>query len=123
MGASTASTGQIAPHVNATAEVQRRLQRARGRDLGDAELVARVRAELVVGHELVGDEAGQAGLDAAVLVDLRELAQLGLGGSSASASASTRRSASSASRCELTEMYSPAAIDIAPADQAGDARR
>ena len=56
----------------------RGLERPGGRDLGDAELVAHVRAELVVRHQLVGDEARQAGLDAAVLVDLRQLAQLGV---------------------------------------------
>ena len=39
----------------------RGLERARDRDLGDAELVAHVRAELVVRHELLGDEARQPG--------------------------------------------------------------
>ena len=78
IGASViASNGRIAPTVNATAEVPRGLERAGDRDLGDAELVAHVRAELVVRHELIGDEAREAGLDAAVLVDLRELVQLG----------------------------------------------
>ena len=66
----------------------RGLERARGRDLGDAELVAHVRAELVVRHQLFGDEPREPGLDAAVLVDLRELAQLAAAGSRAIASAS-----------------------------------
>ena len=66
-------------------------------------------------HELLGDEAGEAGFDAAVLVDLRELVQLGAAVLLAAPRLRRARSASSASRCELTEMYSPAAIDIAPA--------
>ena len=36
-----------------------------------------MRADRVVRHELIGDQPRQAGLDAAVLVDLRELVQLG----------------------------------------------
>ena len=56
---------------------ERGLQRAGDHDLGDAELVARVRADRVVRHELVGDEAGEPGLDAALLVDLGELVHLG----------------------------------------------
>ena len=47
VGASTASTGQIAPHVNATADVHAACSGSAGREVGDAELVARVRAELV----------------------------------------------------------------------------
>ena len=71
LGASvTASTGKIAPGGERDGRGPRGLQRLGRRDLGDAELVARVRAELVVRHELIGDEARQAGLDAAVLVDL-----------------------------------------------------
>ena len=62
--------GRNAPAVNATRRGPRGLQRPRRRDVGDAELVAHVGAELVVRHELLGDEARQARLDAAVLVDL-----------------------------------------------------
>ena len=71
-----ATSGKIAPAVNASADVHAAWNGRAARDLGDAELVADVRAQLVVRHQLFGDEPREPGLDAAVLVDLRELAQL-----------------------------------------------
>ena len=102
---------------------RRGLERPGGRDLGDAELVAHVRAELVVRHELLGDQAGEPGLDAAVLVDLGELVQLGpavLGERLGLdlAGRPPRRRAASSPRCTRRR-----AIDIAPRDEPGDARR
>ena len=61
-----------------------------------------------------GDLPREIRRDAALLVDPRELSELA-GGSSRSSRSSSRRSARSESRCELTETYSPAAIESAPA--------
>ncbi len=76
LGRTTESNGMRPPIVNASAEIHAAWVGTGRADLGDAELVARVRAELVVRHELLGDEAREPGLDAALLVDLRQLAQL-----------------------------------------------
>ena len=55
---------------------RRGLQRSRDRDVGDAELVTHVCAELVVGHELIGDEARARPGSTPRLSDLGELPQL-----------------------------------------------
>ena len=70
-------------------------------------------AEGVVRGQLLGDLARQLRLDAAMHVDAGELAQLG-GRLLLELLLSFDRSAFSASACEWTETYSPAAIDIAP---------
>ena len=57
---------------------QRGLHRARDRDLRDAELIARVGAERVLGHQLPCDLARQLGLDAALDVDSRQFLPLAL---------------------------------------------
>ena len=81
------------------------------------ELVAQVRLEPVARAELLGDLARERGVEAATDVDLREPSS-SASGCSASSRFSFSMSARSASRCELTETYSPTAIDIAPATSA-----
>jgi hypothetical protein len=81
--------------------------------LFQAELVARMGVERVLGHELMSDLLGELRLDATIFVDVSEFAFL-FGGLVAEARRS-RASAASQSACELTDTYSPAAIDIAPA--------
>ena len=57
---------------------QCRLHGTRRGDLRDAELIARVGAERVLGHQLHRDVARQLGIDAALDVDLRQLLPLAL---------------------------------------------
>ncbi len=95
---------------------QRRLDRPRGGHLGNAEFVARVGAKRILGHQLVGDLARQRRRrrprgD----VDLRQLLPFEFRLDLAVPCVSRARSACSVSDCELTETYSPAAIDMAPA--------
>ena len=73
-----------------------------------------MRAQRILGHQLNGDLARQARRDAALDVDLRQLLALARV-SVLSSSRSRASSAFSVSDCELTETYSPAAIDMAPA--------
>ena len=54
---------------------QRRLQGACAQFLGDAELIARMRGERVMGGELFGDLAGEGGFESALHVDLGELGE------------------------------------------------
>ena len=84
--------------------------------LAEPELVARVGAQRVRRHELLGDLARESRRKAAPLVDRGQLAGLDLGEFS-SARRSRSRSAASELACEPTETYSPAAIAIAPAAQ------
>ena len=79
-----------------------------------SQLVPGVSRECVLGGHLLRDLPGQSGCDASGDVDLRQFVELRLRlfGQFAPFLA---RSASSVSDCELTETYSPAAIDMAPA--------
>ena len=121
-GATTAtSSGMRRADREARRRGERRLDRTRAERLGDAELVARVRAERVVGHELVGDLPGERGIEAARDVDRRQLAGARPRRRPRAPRARASRSALSVSACERTDTYSPAAIDMAPGDQAGDA--
>ncbi len=94
---------------------QRRLDRARRGDVADAEFVAGVGAERVLGHQLPRDLVGgrrrrrRAPDRSATVPGARTRAIC------SSSARSRARSACSVSDCELTETYSPAAIDIAPA--------
>ncbi len=54
------ASGRIAPAVNASADVHAAWTRLRRRDLGDPELVARVRADLVVRHAAAPRRGGRA---------------------------------------------------------------
>ena len=81
----------------------------------EPELVAGVRAERVVRHQLVGDVLGQRRRRGRGRRRSPASSSRSKTGSAARCSRSMSRSASSTSTCELTETYSPAAIDIAPA--------
>jgi hypothetical protein len=76
----TASSGMAAPEANVAADVRAAcgLHWSRGGDLRDAELIARVRAERVLGHQLQRDVTSEIGIDAALDVDLRQLFPLAL---------------------------------------------
>ncbi len=71
------SSGSAAPAAKLAAEVRRRLHRPRGCRARDAELVAGVRAERVVRHQLFGDLARERGVEPSADVDRRELVVLG----------------------------------------------
>ncbi len=90
---STASSGMAAPEAKVAAEVSAACTGRADGDLGDAELVARVGAERILGHQLNGDLARQLGRDAALDVDLRQLLALArdIGAELARARASARR--------------------------------
>ena len=70
--------GRAAPTAKLAGRRQRRLDRARARRLGDAELVAGMRAERIVGHELVGNLLRERRIEAAPDVDRRQLLALAL---------------------------------------------
>ena len=66
------------PHGERCGGCERRLDRAREQDLGDSELVARMCAERVLGHQLFRDFGGKLRVEAALDVDRRELPVLGV---------------------------------------------
>ena len=86
----------------------------RSRIVGDAELVARVRGQRVVRHQLVGDLRRQLRGPGRARRRWRHSRLLGTGGGGEllALAGQIRRSVSA---CELTDTYSPAAIDMAPA--------
>ena len=63
-------------HREAAGRSQRRLNRARAERFGNAELVAGMRAERIVGHELLGDLLRERGIQATTDVDRRQLLSL-----------------------------------------------
>ena len=73
-----------------------------------------MRRQRATGRERLGNLQRQVGRETSAFVDAGELAQLP-SRSALSSCSSSRRSAASESRCELTDTYSPAAIDSAPA--------
>ena len=109
----TASSGRAAPTEKVAAEVSAAWIGRAVDDLGDAELVAGVGAERVLRHQLRGDWRASSGSRPRLPRRCRQLVELALG--VARAPPSRARSARSVSDCELTETYSPAAIDMAPA--------
>ena len=96
---------------------QVRLARSGQGLVGDAQLLGHVHGQDVALGQLDRHLVGQAGVEALVDVDAGELAELALGWSRSSPR-SLAMSARSVSRCELTEPYSPTAIDTAPATRA-----
>ena len=68
-----------------------------------------------MGRELLGDLIRKRGIEAALDVDRRELCKLGGWIGREFLAFAGKGSACSVSAWELTETYSPAAIDIAPA--------
>ena len=80
-------------------------------------------AERVVGRQLARPPArARSRRQPAAHVDALQLGQLGRGAGRQLLPLACDRSASSASRCELTELYSPTAIDAGAGHQGGDAR-
>ena len=65
-------------------------------------------------HELLGDLPRKVAIDTALDVNLRKFIEFKFG-ISLNSLRSRARSACSLSDCELTDTYSPAAIDMAPA--------
>ena len=100
----------------------RGLQRPGEPLLGEAELVARVRLERAVARERLRDLGGQPGAGRAARRSRRARAARPRG-SLRSSRSSRRRSACSASRCELTDTYSPGGHRQRAGDQPGDPRR
>ena len=80
----------------------------------DAELVAQVCREVVVRRQLLRDLHRELAIEAALVIDARELLELGLR-RRGELCRLFRDVGGSASCCELTETNSPTAIDIAPA--------
>ena len=93
---------------------ERGLDRTGTLRLGESELVACVRRQRVLGRELARDLGREPGFEAAADVDCGELAVFRLRIVRESRR-SRARSERSLSACELTETYSPAAMDMAPA--------
>jgi hypothetical protein len=89
------------------------LHRTRRADLRDANLVPSMRAQCILRHELLRHLASEIERDAPGDIDLSEF-PFSYSGSPMSSLVSRARSACSVSDCELTETYSPAAMDMAP---------
>ena len=90
------------------------LHRPRRRHLGEVQFVAGMGAERVLRHQLHGHLPGKLRRQPAFDIDAGQFVEFGLE-SSRSSPVSRAMSAFSVSDCELTETYSPAAIDMAPA--------
>ena len=80
---------------------------------GNSQLVARVGGKRILGHEWLGHLLAR-GLNPALDIDVRQFGFLRLR-SVWNSCRSRARSARSVSACELTDTYSPAAIDMEPA--------
>ncbi|MCU0855125.1 MAG: hypothetical protein MUF63_09510, partial [Rhodobacteraceae bacterium] len=72
------ASGSAAPDPDGCGRGQRRLDRARGGHVGQAECVAGVGAERVLRHEVIGHPSRQIGRLAAFLADAGGLRALGL---------------------------------------------
>ena len=94
---------------------QRGLHGRGGGDLRNPKLIARVRAQGIFRHQLLGNLPRQRLIDAALDVDFGEFLDVQTRRSRFNSLRSRARSACSVSDCELTDTYSPAAIDMAPA--------
>ncbi len=92
------------------------LDRFCARALGEAQFVARMGRERVLGHELTRDLPCEVRLQASLFVDMGEFDLL-LVRLLVERALFAREVRASESACELTETYSPAAIAIAPAAQ------
>ena len=90
------------------------MNRIRGLRFGDAQLLTSVSGQRVARAELLRDAKRQLAIESAIDINLLELAKLRLW-RLGELFRSRARSAFSVSACELTETYSPAAMDIAPA--------
>ena len=88
--------------------------RGAGGDLRNPKFVARVGGKGIFRHELLGDLPRKVPIDATLDVDIGKLIEL-KSRISLNSLRSRARSACSVSDCELTDTYSPAAIDMAPA--------
>ena len=107
-------------HCGAEREGNRRgkggLNRFRRCALGQTKLVARMGGERVLGHELIGHLPRELRLHVPILIDMGELLPL-LCRRLGERALFARKVRASELACELTDTYSPAAIDIAPAAQ------
>ena len=105
--------GHCRTHGKRYGRCQCGLHGARGGGLRNAKLIAGVGGKGIFRHELPGDLPRKVPIDATLDVDIGKLIELEFG-VPLNSWRSRARSARSVSDCELTDTYSPAAIDIAP---------
>ena len=113
--ASSATIGSVAKLPKLSAEIHAACSGRASACWIDAELVTQMRAQAIARAELFGDAPRE--LIDRDRVERRSTSALRARarGCPSSSRCSSSMSARSASRCELTETYSPTAIDIAPA--------
>src|ERR1019366_10586452 len=101
-------------HRKRCGRCQSGLHRTRGGDFRNPKLIARVGGQGIFRHQLLCNLLRKVLIDTTLDVDFSKLIKLKLS-ILAHSLRSRPRSACSVSDCELTDTYSPAAIDMAPA--------